>query len=145
MVASLPRRPALSEPDPILGLLDDLVRLAQGSTATSIEVEAAEFSVTVTRDSRAAEVSPSADGPRAAVAEPEKLQRVHATAVGIFSSAREWTPGDAVDRGTVLGAIQSLGHMAEIVAPAPGKIEEVLVAGGAPVEYGQPLFAIALG
>ena len=45
---------------------------------------------------------------------------------------------------TVLGAIQSLGHMADITAPADGKIEEILVAAGAPVEYGQPLFAIAL-
>jgi biotin carboxyl carrier protein len=74
----------------------------------------------------------------------EKTQRVHATTVGMFSAAREWTTGDAVARGDVLGGIQSLGHVAEISAPADGEIREVLVAGGAPVEYGQALFVIAL-
>jgi biotin carboxyl carrier protein len=44
----------------------------------------------------------------------------------------------------VLGAIQSLGHMADITAPTDGRIEEILVAAGAPVEYGQPLFAITI-
>jgi biotin carboxyl carrier protein len=68
---------------------------------------------------------------------------VHAATVGIFSAAKEWSAGDAVKRGAVLGAIQSLGHMAEVTAPVDGEIAEVLVAGGAPVEYGQALFAIA--
>src|SRR5438552_3526808 len=67
-----------------------------------------------------------------------------ATTVGIFNAGREWTAGDEVKRGDVLGGIQSLGHIAEISAPADGEIREVLVAGGAPVEYGQPLFVIAL-
>src|SRR5207247_11391515 len=74
----------------------------------------------------------------------EKTQRVHATTVGLFSAAREWSTGDAVARGDVLGGIQSLGHVAEISAPADGEIREVLVTGGAPVEYGQALFVIAL-
>src|SRR2546430_374693 len=74
----------------------------------------------------------------------EKTQRVHATTVGIFNSAREWSTGDPVARGDVLGGIQSLGHVAEISSPADGEISEVLVAGGAPVEYGQALFVIAL-
>ena len=47
-------------------------------------------------------------------------------------------------RGTLLGAIRSLGHRADITAPAEGHIEGVPVAAGAPFEYGQPLLAIAL-
>src|SRR5205807_285654 len=70
--------------------------------------------------------------------------RAFGTMVGIFNAGREWTAGDEVKRGDVLGGIQSLGHIAEISAPADGEIREVLVAGGAPVEYGQPLFVIAL-
>src|SRR5438093_859401 len=92
--------------------------------------------------------SPRPTAPRAALGAAtdgaEKPQRVHATTVGIFNAGREWTAGDEVKRGDVLGGIQSLGHIAEISAPADGEIREVLVAGGAPVEYGQPLFVIAL-
>ena len=133
----------MSGRDDVLGLLDELAKLLQGSSATSIEVETAEHSVKVSRAT-----APRAEQPlgRAedAVAEPEKVQRVRATTVGIFSAAKEWHKGDAVARGAVLGAIQSLGHMADITSPADGTIDEVLVAAGAPVEYGQPLFAISL-
>ena len=123
-----------------LALIDDLTRIAREGGASRIEVETDEFSVAVAVDG----VPPvTSVAPR--IREPAKdpAQRVHASAVGIFSAAREWTSGDAVTRGSVLGAIQSLGHMAEITAPADGKIAEVLVTGGAPVEYGQPLFVIA--
>ena len=79
-------------------------------------------------------------------ARPTRLptQRVHATTVGIFSPSKEWHAGDAVSRGDVLGGIKSLGQVAKIIAPADGEVREVLVAGGAPVEYGQPLLVITL-
>jgi biotin carboxyl carrier protein len=137
----------LSETDPLLGLVDDLLslELPEGLAGATIEVEADGFAVSVTR--RQATVgdrggkAPATVDAEAAI---EKTQRVHATTVGIFNSAREWTAGDAVARGDVLGGIQSLGHVAEISSPADGEISEVLVAGGAPVEYGQALFVIAL-
>jgi len=135
----------MKERDEILALLDELQRLLAGSVAASIEVETASFKVKVTRAASAlAAVSKEPAAAVDAVAETEKVQRVHATTVGIFSAAREWRKGDGVQRGAMLGAIQSLGHMADITAPADGTIEDVLVAAGAPVEYGQALFAIAL-
>ena len=124
-------------------MLDELTKLLDGSSATSIEVETAGHAWKVTRRA-GAPAEPAAARERDAVAEPEKVQRVRATTVGIFSAAKEWRKGDAVQRGAVLGAIQSLGHMADITAPADGRIEEILVAAGAPVEYGQALFAISL-
>jgi acetyl-CoA carboxylase biotin carboxyl carrier protein len=139
----------VSEIDHVLGLLDDLMRLADGSPAVTIEVEADSFAVSVTRRgatrpdaSLATTERPEATGD----AEPRRppTQRVHATTVGIFSPAREWQAGDAVSRGDVLGGITSLGHVAKIVAPADGDVHEVLVAGGTPVEYGQPLLVITL-
>ena len=135
----------MSDREEVLSLLDELAKLIDRSNASSIEVETDGFALKVTRQAPAA--AASASGPaveREAVAEPEPIQRVRATTVGIFSATREWQAGDEVKRGTVLGAIQSLGHMADITAPADGKIEEILVAAGAPVEYGQALFAIAL-
>jgi biotin carboxyl carrier protein len=134
----------LSDDDPLLGLLDDLLRmeLPDGLAAVRIEVEADGFAVAVSRQGNAARaIAPAVEPERVAA---EKTQRVHATTVGVFSTAREWTTGDAVARGDVLGGIQSLGHVAEISAPADGEIREVLVTGGAPVEYGQALFVIAL-
>ncbi len=130
------------DPDELLALLDDLARLAS-EHAARIEVESGDVSLAVT---------PSLAVPLAArpaqrvpfAAREDETQRVHASAVGIWGAAKDWSAGERITRGTVLGAIQSLGHMAEVTAPADGEIAEVLVAAGAPVEYGQPLFAIAL-
>ncbi len=132
----------MSDADPTLALLDDLMRLATGTPAVTIEVEANGLKVKLTREPGAI----SSEVASAVVSEPagERIQKVHATTVGVFSAAREWGTGDAVTRGEVLGGIQSLGQVAEIVAPADGAIREILVAAGAPVEYGQPLFVIAL-
>jgi biotin carboxyl carrier protein len=135
----------MSDNDPLLGLVDDLLslELPEGLAAVTIEVEAEGFAVSVSRQGQSA----GATAPAAIALEEasrEKTQRVHATTVGLFSSAREWSNGDSVARGDVLGGIQSLGHVAEINAPADGEIREVLVTGGAPVEYGQALFVIAL-
>ncbi len=140
----------MSETDHVLGLLDDLMRLADGSPAVTIEVEAESFAVSVTRRGASRPVETSlATTERAAKAtdaEPRRppTQRVHATTVGIFNPAREWHTGDKVSRGDVLGGIKSLGHDAKIVAPADGEVKEVLVTGGAPVEYGQPLLVITI-
>ena len=141
----------MSDTDHVLGLLDDLMRLADGSPAVTIEVEADNFSVAVTRRGSAARPDasmttkerPAATASDAVPTRPP-TQRVHATTVGIFNAEREWKKGDAVKRGDVLGGIKSLGQVAKIVAPADGEVREVLVAGGAPVEYGQPLLVITL-
>lgn len=139
----------MSDTDHVLGLLDDLMRLADGSPAVTIEVEADSFAVSVTRRGAARPDASLATTERPAAvsdAVPTRppTQRVHATTVGIFNPEREWQKGDAVKRGDVLGGIKSLGQVAKIVAPADGEVREVLVAGGAPVEYGQPLLVITL-
>lgn len=129
----------MSERDEVLALVDDLARLARERGAARIEVETVDVSLSVSVDPAPATAPLVA--PQRPRAEPEPT-RVHAGAVGIFSAARPWSAGDPVERGLVLGAIQSLGHMAEVTAPLDGRIGEVLVTGGSPVEYGQPLFVI---
>jgi acetyl-CoA carboxylase biotin carboxyl carrier protein len=128
------------------------MKVIADSPASTIEVEADGFAVTVSRRGGVVRTSPGGEAlmtPRqAAGAEAEasspKTQRVHAGTVGIFNGPRAWSPGDAVTRGEVLGGIQTLGHVSEVKAPADGEIREVLVTTGAPVEYGQALFVIAL-
>lgn len=125
-----------------LALLDELLSLAAGSVAGTIEVESGDVAVLVVRDALPVTAAAAVAGPPRAMPAEVEPQRVHATSVGIFSAAREWVAGDVVTKGVSLGAIQSLGHMTEITAPADGVLDSVLIAGGAPVEYGQPLFAI---
>ena len=136
----------MSETDHVLGLVDDLVRLLADSPATTIEVEADGFAVTVTRRPGASNAQASVERASAqdAATKAAATQKVHATTVGIFSGERSWNAGDAVRRGEVLGGIQTLGHVSEVKAPADGEIREVLVTAGAPVEYGQALFVIAV-
>ncbi len=133
----------MSDGDPLMGLVDDLLKmqLPAGLDGATIEVEADGLAVSVTRQqiAPARTAAPAREEPPA-----EKTQRVHATTVGIYNASKTWSAGESVSRGEVLGGIQSLGHVAEISAPADGEIREVLVAGGAPVEYGQALFIIAL-
>lgn len=135
----------MSDTDHVLGLVDDLVRLLADSPATTIEVEADGFAVTVTRHAGAAAARASVERASVEQAESEpKTQKVHATTVGIFSGPKSWNTGDAVKRGEILGGIQTLGHISEVKSPADGRIREVLVTAGAPVEYGQALFVIAV-
>ena len=125
-----------------LALLDEVLKLAAGSVAGTIEVEVGDLAVVVVRDVPAVAAGAAVAPDRPAAAAAIELERVVATSVGIFSAARDWAAGDPVTKGLSLGAIQSLGHMTEITAPIDGVLRDVLVAGGAPVEYGQPLFSV---
>ena len=75
---------------------------------------------------------------------PEPSRTLLAPMVGIFHHAK--TPlsfAAAVRVGQVIGYIESMKLMNEVLAEDAGKIIDVLTEEGAPVEYGQPLFRIA--
>jgi acetyl-CoA carboxylase biotin carboxyl carrier protein len=130
----------MTERDAVLGLLDDLLAIADGTQAAAVDVRADGFSVALRRTPGARtqqvpeEVEPSTP--------TVELVQVRAPTVGIFSTSREWSVGDRVEAGASLGAVQSLGHMAEIASPCSGVVRAVLAANGAPVEYGQALFSL---
>ena len=64
--------------------------------------------------------------------------------VGIFHHAEPPLPYAAVVApGQVVGSIESMKLMNEVLAEAGGRVTEVLVEDGAPVEYGQALFRLA--
>jgi len=50
--------------------------------------------------------------------------------------------GDHVVKGQVLCIVEAMKLMNEIEAEFPGKVMEVFIQDGQPVEYGQPLFRI---
>ncbi len=80
--------------------------------------------------------------PAAPAAEPPRT--LLAPMVGIFHHAKLPLSFSASVRvGQVIGYIESMKLMNEVLAEDAGRITDVLAEDGAPVEYGQPLYRIA--
>jgi acetyl-CoA carboxylase biotin carboxyl carrier protein len=140
--------------------LQRLVRLIDESDVSEIEVKCAERGMRlVLRKARVHEQVATGDYQMAissafkseaasATAPVEKKHTVTASLVGIFHSwAKPKTPplvhvGDRVKIGQVVGTIQSLNVINEVELLVAGRIVEILVQDGQPVEYGQPLMMI---
>ena len=76
-----------------------------------------------------------------------EVVEIRSSLVGIFRlsldpSIPKVKRGDRVRKGQPLGAIDSLNVLNFIRSPVDGKIEDLLVEDGAPVEYGQLLIRI---
>jgi acetyl-CoA carboxylase biotin carboxyl carrier protein len=50
--------------------------------------------------------------------------------------------GDTVAVGQTILIVEAMKHMNEVAAPHAGKVTEILVTDGQPVEYGQPLMIV---
>lgn len=61
--------------------------------------------------------------------------------VGIFYPKVE--EKNIVSQGEAIGTVMVVGHPHEVVSPYDGKVTQVLVKEGFPVEYGQPLVLIS--
>jgi acetyl-CoA carboxylase biotin carboxyl carrier protein len=96
----------------------------------------------------AAPAPPSAPTERAA--EPVKANQIKVTAPIVGTFYRSSSPdkpayvevGDVVKKGQVLCIIEAMKLMNEIESETAGRVVQLLVENGAPVEYGQPLFVI---
>ena len=88
--------------------------------------------------------------PQVPVAEKseEGLHMVHSPIVGTYyespspGSPPFVKPGDVVEAGQILCIVEAMKLMNEIEADVSGEIVKMLVKNGAPIEYGQELFAI---
>jgi oxaloacetate decarboxylase alpha subunit len=84
------------------------------------------------------------------VAEPAKANQIKVTAPIVGTFYRSSSPdkpayvevGDVVKKGQVLCIIEAMKLMNEIESETAGKVVQLLVENGSPVEYGQPLFVI---
>ena len=64
--------------------------------------------------------------------------------VGIFYHAEPpLFLGAEIKAGQIIGSIESMKLMNDVVAEDSGRVTDVLVEDGAPVEYGQALFRLA--
>lgn len=101
--------------------------------------------------SEMAVVSPAQDGEQPPAAAPEETRGfVSAHLVGIF---HRWARpkggtlvavGDQVKIGQLVATVESLNIINEVESPVAGKVVEILVQEGQPVEYGQHLLAVEL-
>jgi len=68
---------------------------------------------------------------------------INATLVGLFHDANPpLLPGAGVVPGQIVGYVESMRLMNEVVSTVEGIVAGVVTSDGQPVEYGQPLFAI---
>jgi len=80
--------------------------------------------------------------------ESKNLIEIKAPMVGTFyrapsPGAKPYVEvGDVIEPGTVLCIIEAMKLMNEIKSEVKGKIVEILVENGEPVEFGQPLFLV---
>src|SRR5438309_11639091 len=93
-----------------------------------------------------APASPAAAAPAARPADDKKTFTVNSPFVGTFyrSASPDNPPfvdiGSVVKKGSVLCIVEAMKLMNEIEAELPGRLVEVLVQNGSPVEYGEALF-----
>lgn len=135
--------------------LRHLVHLLDESDVSEIEVKRASLGTRlVLRKAKATDAGipiaaplPSADVEES-VPSTDTKHTVTAPLVGIFHSwakpkgAPLVSIGDGVKVGQRVGTIQSLNVLNEVETPFAGRLVEILVQDGQPVEYGQPLMTI---
>jgi oxaloacetate decarboxylase (Na+ extruding) subunit alpha len=148
--------------------IKELIEILKGTDISELEIERSGVKVRLRKggDVTFHPVMPRMEYPPAAIVapavteapaapaekpvEPVKTNQIKVTApiVGTFyrASAPDKPPyvevGDIVKKGQVLCIIEAMKLMNEIESETSGKIVQILMENGQPVEYGQPLFAI---
>jgi acetyl-CoA carboxylase biotin carboxyl carrier protein len=146
-------------------LVRDLANILNETDLTEIEVEQDDFRVRVSRASTApVQVAAAAPAPAPAAAPPAPVTMVmnnEASAPASTSSAAEPSPmvgtaymapspdsdpfvkvGQSIKEGQTILIIEAMKTMNQIPATKSGKIVEILVEDGQPVEFGDPLVVI---
>lgn len=107
--------------------------VATGSELAISAAERYEFEEDATEAAGASDTSP---GPQ--------VITIPATMVGIFHCANPAIgSGSSVSPGQIVGYIESMKLMNEVVAGHGGTVAEALIEDNTPVEYGQPLYRLS--
>jgi len=148
--------------------IKELIEMLKGTDISELEIERSGVKVRLRKggDVTFHPVMPRMEYPPAAIVapavteapptpaekpvEPMKTNQIKVTApiVGTFyrASSPDKPPyvevGDTVKKGQVLCIIEAMKLMNEIESETSGKIVQILMENGQPVEYGQPLFTI---
>lgn len=134
-------------------LVRTLAALLEETGLTEIEYAIGERRIRVVRGAPAAPTvtlsmpaTAAAAQPAAPAAEPAGAVKAPMVGTAYLSPQPEAPvfvkPGDSVREGQTLLIIEAMKVMNQIPAPRAGKVVQILVADGAPVEYGQPLVVL---
>ncbi|HEY3268055.1 MAG TPA: biotin/lipoyl-binding protein [Armatimonadota bacterium] len=126
--------------------IDELAGLLQKTVVTRISVEGDGWNVELERPPAPPGVATAASTPAPSALEARAETPVEATMVGVFHEASHpVAQGQIVRAGEALGSIEALALRNEVRAPMDGRVEEVHVEDGQPVEFGQVLFVLSDG
>jgi acetyl-CoA carboxylase biotin carboxyl carrier protein len=122
--------------------IDEALAAIRGSSISELEVEWPDGSLRLLRqgtsgDAAAVPVEHPAPGDDRVVLRSEHVGTFFGGAGGRFPAVGAW-----IGAGTHVGEIETLGIRNVVTAGTDGWVEEVLVAEGAAVEYGQPLIVL---
>jgi acetyl-CoA carboxylase biotin carboxyl carrier protein len=147
-------------------LIRELAALLKETELSEIEIEQNDFRIRISRNTPAAPTHVTyAEAPRpveaaqsaaSAQADPAKSLADPARHPGCVPSPMVGTVfrapdpkakpfvevGDAVKAGQTILIVEAMKHMNEVASPREGRVVEILVEDGQPVEYGQPLMII---
>ncbi|WP_158816975.1 acetyl-CoA carboxylase biotin carboxyl carrier protein [Methylocapsa sp. S129] len=157
-IAAAPGEPFTGGVD--LSIVAALAKIAGHHDLSEVEIEHDGLRVRVARERRAAPAvsyalplaapapAPAAASPLASVAPADHPGSVKSPMVGTayLRASPEAKPfievGSMVKAGDKILLVEAMKTFNEIVAPKAGKVIEILVEDGSPVEYGQPLLVI---
>ena len=141
-------------------LVRKLADILNATDLTEIEVERGDLKIKVARQAVFAQVAPAAAPAMAAApvpvaqaaapaaAAPARGEQIKSPMVGTIYLASQpgadpfIKAGDKVAAGQTLLIVEAMKTMNPIPAPKAGRIVEILVTDGQPVEYGEPLAVI---
>jgi len=142
-------------------LIRELAALLKETDLSEIEIEQDEFRVRVARSPEPAAVMPTPSAPSSSASLPETSATATSLAdparhpgcvpspmVGTVYRAPDPTAspfvevGDEVKAGQTILIVEAMKHMNEVTAPRAGRVVDILVEDGQPVEFGEPLLII---
>ena len=139
----------------IVDTKDTTLTIRRGGAVSSVAMPAMMPAMPMQMHAPVAHAPAHAAAPAALAAAPapavdDKSHTVTSPFVGTFyrkpnpDSPNYVAMGEKVDKGQVLCIVEAMKLMNEIEADVGGTVVGILVEDGAPVEYGQPLFKIAV-
>ncbi len=132
--------------------IEELIVVLEKSHAAELTVKQGDSSVSIKKSDTAISKQSGPEKPKrprsekkapAAEAPEQTGIFVSAPMVGIFHTSEDpYREGDSVSEYDIVGTIESMKLLNDVPSTATGRIAEVLVENGVPVEYGQPLYRI---
>ena len=131
--------------------IEELIKVLQNSRTEELSVRRGDVSVVI-RKGRKARLTTARRMARIDDAEPTAVpdspsneQLILAPMVGVFHTVDGIAQaGSRISAGQVVGTIESMKLLNDVVSDVSGTVSEAMVEDGTPVEYGQPLCRIRL-